>query len=571
MNQTLQKYVPSFWLGFSLIAFLEFVFFRTHVLKNISFLYPTNFDQSSYLPLSYRTFENIKQFGFWMGVKKSEHLATGLLFPIQAAFFYSLFGASRLVALLPNFIYYILLQVFAVIAVRSINNKPYHAFTLLGLILLINTPFLITGGLMDFRIDFMAFCLYGMILCAAVRSHFFLNTQWTIHTCVFAIFLILLRGLTLVYLLAILGLTLMYVFYLYKKTYITDPAYPDLKKRLKHLFIITLIIGSIALLYIWLNRAVLFNYYMIGHLLGAEKNIRASEVGVTNFTSLLLFYPNSLFNVHLGVMFVNCSVLLLSFFFLRPQTMQKNSQQLMLTLKPLFLKTPVQNPTLWKIGFVFLTTSFLIPLMVLTADINKSGVVGSIMVMPVIWLIQWMILFLDSSYDKSKLVQQFLFVFSLMIFTIGLAHQIHQFSHHKSKSQYRNLSGITKMYEDIGDYAVAHGWKEINLSIDQVCDYLTSGGIETLYYESRKKLVTVGIEHMGGEIFAIPETEALLSMKRSNVVILNLNDYPAGSPYPFNQSISAMRPELKNFAEANFQRLGDYQFMNSTFRVYVVS
>jgi hypothetical protein len=223
----------------------------------------------------------------------------------------------------------------------------------------------------------------------------------------------------------------------------------------------------------------------------------------------------------------------------------------------------------WTMGFIFLLLSLLIPLLVLTADVNKSPVVGSIMVMPIILLISWFCLYIDSTCENTQASKILLNTLGVFILSIGVWNQAYELSHHRSKTQLKSLQTISQMYHDIGQYAVAHHWQEIHLSTDQICDYLTSGGIETLYYETQRILLPVNIERMGGAIFSIKKDEAIASLAKSNIVIFNLNEYVNTIPDPFNQSIKRMRPLLKQYTEANFTRLGDYQFMNSTFRVYV--
>lgn len=176
------RHIPMIWWVITLLTIIEFYFFRSHVLDNIAFFYPIHFDQSSYLVLSYSTFENVKQYGLVSGIQKTPGLATGMLFPIQTTFFYLLFGATRFISLLPNFVYFILLQIFSLIAVRSVSKKLYISLICLAFILSVNVPFRVSGGLMDFRMDFIAFCLYGMVLASAVKSKIFLDSKWSVVT-----------------------------------------------------------------------------------------------------------------------------------------------------------------------------------------------------------------------------------------------------------------------------------------------------------------------------------------------------------------------------------------------------
>jgi hypothetical protein len=52
------------------------------------------------------------------------------------------------------------------------------------------------------------------------------------------------------------------------------------------------------------NWENLYDYYVVGHVLSGEQNVRAAGVGVFSLTDHLLFYPRSLVFDHLGPSFV---------------------------------------------------------------------------------------------------------------------------------------------------------------------------------------------------------------------------------------------------------------------------
>lgn len=539
------------WLFFVLFSIIEFYFFRNTILHNIAFFYPTNFDQSSYLSLIYRSFENVKQFGLILGIKKSPSLATAFLFPLQTMLFYFVFGVSRFVSLMPNFIYFFALQLFSLIAVRSISKNYGLACLMLAFIFSVNVPFLNAGGWMDFRIDFMAFCLYGIFLSSAIKSKLFLDKKWTAITTLAGIFLVLLRFITAMYLLPLLGLMVFYLLFKCRGIALNSKDFLHDKIRLKNVTIMMIILLLVVIVYVSVFKEVLYNYYLVGHFLGEEKNIRAKEVGVFNLISLIGFYPTSLFKDQLARFSIG--IILASLVF--PLTLFNKN-----------LHTDSAPSMPWKQTAVFLFLSLLIPLIVLTVDINKSHVVGSIMVMPVIWLIIWWYLYLENKSGKSY--DGFLSVIGMAFVIVSFSHQVLKLQHIKRNANYQGLQNITKMYLDIGNYAKKQHWSEIRLSVDQIKDYLTSCGIEILYYETRGNLLPVHTERMGREIFNITKKEVVESLERSNVLIINQLKYPP-SPYPYDESISPFRPLVKNFAQVNFKPLGTYKFMNATYQVFV--
>lgn len=136
---------------------------------------------------------------------------------------------------------------------------------------------------MDFRIDFMAFCLYGIFMACVVKSNLFLDFKWSVITALVAIFLMLFRFITTVYLLSVLWPMVFYFVLMVRVSYFKSDELSCNQKRLKHLIIITAFLTIIALCYVWLNQEALYNYYMVGHFLGDEKKIRAKELGISNF------------------------------------------------------------------------------------------------------------------------------------------------------------------------------------------------------------------------------------------------------------------------------------------------
>jgi hypothetical protein len=59
--------------------------------------------------------------------------------------------------------------------------------------------------LFDFRMDFIAYCLFGVWVCAALRSGLFLDWRWAIATGLLAALLVANRFLTIIYLLGIIA------------------------------------------------------------------------------------------------------------------------------------------------------------------------------------------------------------------------------------------------------------------------------------------------------------------------------------------------------------------------------
>ena len=280
----------------------------------------------------YLTYENIKQYGLISGLQQSPPLGNGILFPLQGALFFFIAGASRWSALLINFIYFVILQAVCITTIRSVSKNIYLLILFVGILLSINTPFLpMGGGMFDVRLDFIAFCLYGVFVCSAIRSDFFLKRGWVVLLASIASLTILLRSITLLYFTGIVGCFVLYLVYLSSRNFaqqnVRDPSttgstlkrswIPDKRyafsemteggtfagltaQRLLNLVIFYAIIAVVTLPLIWLNRHMLYKYYVVGHVVGNEKYIRLAEFGLRNTFDEIIYYPKMVLGAHIG-------------------------------------------------------------------------------------------------------------------------------------------------------------------------------------------------------------------------------------------------------------------------------
>lgn len=541
------------WVGFAGIVLLEFLLFRAYLYSEIINYYPAAFDQASYLAQIYSLYENIIKYGFFTSLQQFTAPATVPLFPLQAVTFFFFFGASRFNALLLNFIYFVVLQGFLLITVRHFTKRIYPAFILLGLLWAAKTSFLDVGGMVDFRVDFMAFCLYGIFITSVIRSEIFLSRKWTFIVTILGCFLIFMRTITLVYLIGILGLLFIY---LLARFCIVASDKTLIKTRIINLLIFAICVLLIISPYLWISRDVLYNYYVVGHFLGPEKHIRAAQMGVTGFISDIKFYPWSLIRDHLYVAFY---LILLLFAFSWSQ-------------RKIILHSPnIRLKSYSRESIVFLLLSILIPLVILTADPAKSPIVAGIVIVPILWLAIWPLLLISDSLAQKKKPQLLLAILTAVIFIAGLSNQVYCLTRYSSVEHHRDLAQITKMYDDIGNYALAKKWPEIRFSVDRITEALTSGGITVLYYERHGVIIPVANEPLGGVIFSITKAQAMQSLHNSNVVILTMGHYPQNSVLPFDQSVKMFAPILHQYASKHFIKLGDYSFQNNVYRVYVKS
>src|SRR3989338_2355096 len=167
------------WLGFILLIIGEFILFRNFVYREMVPYIPMAFDQAGYLSVAYGLYEIAKSQGIWAAIVSAMTFPSGPLFMLQSLLFFLLTGASRFSALSINFIYFAALQWVTFLTVRYLFKKTDMAIMAVGILLATKVPFYVGGGISDFRMDFIAFCLYGIFIAAVLRSNIFLNTKWS--------------------------------------------------------------------------------------------------------------------------------------------------------------------------------------------------------------------------------------------------------------------------------------------------------------------------------------------------------------------------------------------------------
>ncbi|HLB55912.1 MAG TPA: hypothetical protein VJK30_01080 [Coxiellaceae bacterium] len=554
----MKKNILFYSLVFALIIF-QFILFNHYVHAAIVDFYPTNFDQQSYLTTCYALYESIKHAGIWHGFLNGPVLSTGFLFPIQTVLFFLLVGASRFHALLINFIYFAAMQIFIVSVCKKLLNNFSIPLILLGFLLVVNVPFLVPGGLADFRMDFIAFCLYGIVITCILRSDIFLNKRWAILAAFLTVLLVLTRTITAVYFTGIIFFIFLYLFISY--FYYTKDAFQKMQSfiRIKNLTWYTSIIAIMSIPVMWLNRIALYNYYVVGHITGKEKYIRAALSGTTSTWASLTYYPRTLCNYNFSFRAIICyAVLFLAIFVLR-FIQKQNSDSHRLS------NNPIHKP----ITFYFLLVSILFPMIALTADMQKSFLVASVLITPILWIL--ILIFSRMSEKLSASVKQrALPILATVIVLFACVYQIHAYCSRSKLSPERKyaLNQLTKMYLQVGDYAVAHHWSQVKLSVDQVDDRLTNGDLIVIYYEKRKILLNVGT-NLGGSIFAVDKKQALQELNASNVVIFDLNHNPGNIGFPLNASVDKLKPILIPYLYSHFHLLKKYRIGKQIFGVFV--
>src|SRR5258707_5414470 len=158
---------------------VEAMIFYVHVARDVAPFYPSNFDQLSYYLATYDLIGAFHARGPIVLVEEllQPNSATGTTFVLQGALLSLIGGENRTSILSVNLIYLRALQFVFFVVIRTRTGRTDLAWIGIALLLSLSTLFNSAGGIYDYRIDFSAFCLYGIWTCLLVWSGSFLRTN----------------------------------------------------------------------------------------------------------------------------------------------------------------------------------------------------------------------------------------------------------------------------------------------------------------------------------------------------------------------------------------------------------
>src|SRR6516162_2852702 len=267
--------------------------------------FPRNFDQTSYYLDTYELIDRVEANGWRAFLEEllQAHHATGLVFTVYGALLGVIIGPWRTAIISLNLVHFLALQLVLFAVVRDRTRNVDLAWIAIALLLLCGAVFMGAvmgaGGIYDYRIDFAAFCLYGIWVCLIVWSRTFRDTERALIVGVVGIFLVLLRFFTVVYVAAILGTLLIGFIFAIKNR--SQPLGRGLAiQRARNVVLSGLLTAIFVCPILFLARNAIYNYYVVGHFLGEEKYIRAGEANLHTVSDHLLFYPKSVGVDHIG-------------------------------------------------------------------------------------------------------------------------------------------------------------------------------------------------------------------------------------------------------------------------------
>lgn len=579
------------WIGWiSLAAWLliQCALFREFARREVVWSYPPYHDQLTYLGASYDTLERILDHGLYAGLSESEafrHLnaadlepnvaflpprrqsdpnaplsPNGAIMPNEAAMLFLLTGPSRLNALMLNFAYFALFECVLVGTLLWLSGRWSIALIALGLLLTCPSQFDGTGGIIDFRLDFSAACLFGIFLCVVIRSRMFADWRWSVVAGLVCAYLIAYRFITAVYLAGAMGLLVLFLLGQIALRRRDPSRRADVVRRL----IGTFIAGSMVLLFalpiIIHHFPAIHDYYIARHLHGDDRSIRAAGQGIADFWSAFWYYPDSLYHFHAGAFFIWAGLVLVAFFGL---------ERLVIPHTGPHIPPPINLPS----ALFFSAACLLVPMAVLSSDQDKTPVVADVMVGPLLWFLSLLIVLIAGLWHGtalSRFRRVALPIAAAVILTTGIATQVSTYASHGEMTQNRReIESILALYDRITDDCQALGLRNPAVACDCQADYLNPPVLKVEAYERRGVLLKPG-ETMANTIGPMDADDLVKDLVPADFVMLSEHPAPppGGFEYPFETSVRKAKPRLLEYCRKNLLERGHARLFDRDITLY---
>jgi hypothetical protein len=554
--------LPLLVLGLWFVA--QFCLFYQYAQREVLWAFPGHWDQVRYLQESHDIYRDILANGLPRGLVHAvaTPTPTGNLLPAEAAVLYLFLGGSRLTALLVLFAHWIALQIVAVAVIRWLSGRWSLAAIGLAMLLLVASQFRREGSLVDFRIDYAAYCAYAVLICLVIRSNIFANRRTTLLAAVVASYLILLRFITLVYLGAISAVFLMAATVLWVLRWRQSPITTLAKRRMMSVLLALAVVCVICTPVFWHDWRAIHNYYFLGT--AREKYIRAKDVGIQSQLDSILFYPNAVWTEHAGPDFRQAAIalVLLALLAIGWRRLRGGAAD----------SSPLRDRLDMPLAYLVFSACLLGPYLVLTSDVNKATYVGNIFIPP-LWAMVMLAVVCAAESIRSPSRNQWLrhVPTGLAVVLMGTAIS-YQASSYNQPSRYtqqrQDIKRVLELHDLIGEKCQELGLQSPAIGVDVLSDAFYPGVVNATQRE-RHQIRLSAYPAYPSSVSAVTEDEVMPGLHEANFVLLTLSGDTQNSVYPFDKSMEALRPKMLAICDSEMIPLRETSFFGRRVRLYM--
>jgi hypothetical protein len=535
------------WLVFAALLAVQFLLFRSFALREITWSYPQNFDQAVFLDHSYETYDRMIHHGALAGLlhgagfRGGAALPNGALIHLQAALLFHILGPTRLAALSLNFLYFALFQLVLVQTMRRMSGNWARAFISLALLLTAGTTLQDTGGMMDFRIDFIPFCLFGIFICLVLRADTFAKVGWSLAAGGVAGYTVAFRFITLAYFVPIFLLMCVAFAWSALRSRTGRSGNPEAGRRLRNLLaagVVAAIVTGPVLVHHW---DTIGHYYLRLHAAGEQRYIRARSFAVADVRGAVAYYPHSIATHHAGFVFMGFAAMLV----VLGATLGR---------KPALPAQPALTRYAAGPAFGFVLVCLLVPLAVLTWDVDKNAAVGSILVGPLLWLALLAALRVkippgDSPRGRAAIGMAAASL-AVALTMQGLFHRRHSdFTRHRAE-----VMSVLDLYERIAAISQARHLNSPAVANDSFADFLFPAAINVMTYERHGNLLRAR-EVLATDVVAKSPGEIAASFERCDFAVVAPRLTTKSIDTPFERSIEVARARSDAYCSEELVRV----------------
>lgn len=527
-----------------LILFVEAVLFYGKASRDVVSFYPRRFDQATFLSLTYEAFERCRSVGFAAGIAElvKRGIPNGILLPIEAVALFQGTGASRLAALSLNLLHLGVLVVALFLACRRLTGRSATGFLGVGLLLLARTPFFWPGGLMDFRFDFVAACLFGTCVCLAILSDGLKRPGIALLTGLAMGVCVLTRFLTLSYFAGILGLAALLLFLRFRDVRFERAA---TVARILGLAIAAAVLGAIGGPAVWANRGVIRAYYLGEHLGGVGQARVAAEFH-RGAAAFFAYYPFTVLVRHVGPLVIAFALVAAALAW-RGRT-----------------RAAPASGRLATAAFI-VAASFLVPCALLTADPQRQPDVASILLVPVLLAF---LLLMVVAFRREGGPSRAERVAAVAAVAAGLGAQIvGVWFFPASAAEIRDFAEVARLH-DAAFAALRRSSIAVPVvSVDRFRDSFDANALRVYSYERHGVLLNAR-QGLGSSVLERPDEEVLGTLAGSDLVLLTRVPAPGALVFPFTRQMERLRPRLQEVCESRFISEGRFSFFGGEVELF---
>jgi len=528
---------PAHALALAVAFAAESLLFACVTSRHYAWIYPRWYDQLQYLGQAYDGYEYMRIHGFlgaaWHTL--TFHTAQGSLHAFLALLVFAVAGPSRSAALSVNLLAFLALQAATFLAVRRISGSLPMAWAAVALLAAVSSPW--SGGpasAIDFRLDWLAACAFGIALAVAIAGDGFRSARWAVLFGAAAGIVILIRHLTAVYLgLIFLGLLASLL------------TLADRWARCARLILAAAVALAICAPDLWYSRRDIYGYYWLDQLVSPERGLRESHLGLAASADWLLrqvvFYQVGLGAVALGLGAAGALLVL----GLVGKTRRK---------APAAPGFPTGRA--WALALAFLGAPASVPLF----HPIKASQTLSMLIPGAIWIIvlTWLHLARRVARGAVAAVCAATVLLGALLF-VGA--ETRQTVSAEKTAQFRNMNGLM-------DYlffrAEEAGLYQPRVAVTWLLDGLNAKAFQVTGYERHGRRVPF-VQTLPADLYATTREAVMELIAGSDFVCLVNRAAPS---YPFDLQMETMRPETRRWCEANLRHAGDLEAAELSVSIY---